>query len=133
MIEFVYVWFILSNGVGYIEPQRVENPPCGIEGGVIGVQIDRVVNPTAVLWPDPLVTGKHCRTNISERVAGLVPGEYHIATTIFSTPMSAEARLLGGLGYYGHDPHITGYWFRHIGETGPEPVKPKDLRKVPGQ
>lgn len=107
----VLVWFILTNGGGYIEPQRVAplDMSCGLDGAVVGVQVDSNVNPGFVTWPDPGIPDKHCRVSIAQRVSQLAPGEYHIATTevpavaAFGQADPSVPRI---------DPHTTGLWQR---------------------
>lgn len=121
-MSFVMVWFILTtpaNGViapGYIKPQDVylTDMQCGLSGAVVGVHVDRIVNPQFVTWPDPFFEGVHCSADISARVAALPLGEYHIATTIvgadlpFGTPVPHVN---------GHDPHTTTSWLRAAAST----------------
>ena len=124
------VWFVftlMANGAepsGYIPPQEVRAPECGRLGLVVGVLVDRLVNPTAVLFPDPTTVGLHCRQDISQRVAALQPGEYHAATT--EMPDSQVP-------YIGVDPHTSLTWTRNsepMTITGP-PGKPTTIRLVP--
>lgn len=115
-MDYVIVWFILTGGMGSIPLLEVRAPSCGRAGAIVGVQVDRVVNPTAVLWPDPQVVGQHCRTDISARVAGLPPGEYHIATTIVT-------KVDGGR-FIAPDPHTSPMWSRRTsGSTPPPPAR----------
>ena len=122
----ILVWFVMTNGSGYIEPLTVQRPQmrCGLAGEAIGVTVDRPVNPTLVRWPDPTVTGQHCEVDIGQRVAALAHGEYHLATTIvgkdvpFGTPVE---------GYIGHDPHTSAKWLRSVTSPG-LPGKPANFR-----
>jgi hypothetical protein len=84
----------------------------------VGLQVDRVVNPSKVLWPDPNVADKHCEQSISERVVGLEPGEYHLATT----ELTDGSRIP----YIGIDPHTSVYWKR-VNGTGVTPKKPSSI------
>lgn len=126
-MELVIVWFVMTGGSGYIAPQDVRPAEmrCGLEGAVVGVKIDRVVNPTVVRWPDPKVVGQHCEVDISQRVNALSQGEYHIATTIVSKMYTF------GVGqpesYIGHDPHTSVAWMRDPHATG-LPIRPSNLR-----
>lgn len=125
-MDFLAIWFILSGGTGYTPPMEVRNPPCGLPGLVVGVLVDRLVNPTAVMWPDPKVPDQHCRIDITQYMAGLTPGTYHIATTEmgkglpFGTPPEP---------YIGIDPHTSVAWTRQIG-AGIVPGKPSNFRVV---
>lgn len=106
---FVTVWFVLSGGSGYIPPLDVHAPLCGRPGAVVGVQVDRTINPTTLYWPDPRVADQHCVVDISAKVAEMKPGTYHNATTIHGkeVPFGTQAER-----YFGHDPHTTVYWVR---------------------
>lgn len=122
-MDKVIVWFILTGGTGYIEPQEVTpaQMTCALPGTVVGVQIDKPVNPSLVLWPDPKTVGQHCRVDIAARVATLKPGEYHIATTIV-----AKTRYFGSKDdkpepYIQHDPHTTANWRRGDANTPGKP------------
>lgn len=98
----------MTNGNGFIPTLDVKpNSPiiqCGINGAIIGVQIDKLENPTKTLWPDPHLVGKHCEVDISARVAALSNGEYHLATTIVDDGTEP--------GYIYHDPHISVYFIK---------------------
>jgi len=124
-MDYIVIWFILTGGFGYIPPQEVRKTDmsCGLEGQVIGVQLDKTVNPTKLYWPDPSIVDKHCVVDIKERVIGLLEGEYHIATTILGDGSSTP--------YIGHDPHTTVLWIRRNG-IGVTPAKPAGL-KIGGQ
>lgn len=131
-MAYVIVWFILTNGSGYRPPLDVKDPPCGIVGPIVGVQVDRLVNPTAVLWPDPKIVGAHCRVDIRDHVEGLAPGEYHVGTTIV-----AKEWIVAGSPpefYIGHDPHTSPLWMRQIGPST-NPARPAGLgiKPRPGQ
>lgn len=130
VMEFVIVWFVMTGGAGYLPPQNVQptEMQCGIDGAVVGVKIDRVVNPSMVLWPDPYVEGKHCQTDISARVATLTQGEYHIATTIVGKSYAWNAPVER---YIGHDPHTSVAWMRDPNPTG-LPPRPTNFR-IPGE
>jgi hypothetical protein len=129
-MAFVIVWFVMTGGAGYIAPLDV--PPsemrCGIDGAVIGVQLDRVVNPSMVRWPDPNVAGQHCQVDISARVATLAQGEYHIATTIVGKAYAWNEPVDR---YIGHDPHTSVVWMRDPNPTG-LPLRPTNFR-IPGE
>lgn len=105
--------------MGYIPPQNVykADMSCGREGTIIGIQLEKTVNPTYVLWPDPSIPGLHCKVDIRDRMIGLVEGEYHIATTIVG----------GEIPYIQHDPHTTVQWFRRNG-IGTTPARPGQIR-----
>jgi hypothetical protein len=108
-MDYVILWFILYNGSGYIEPQKVTKTEmsCGLDGSVVGVQLvgEQVnteglqINPYRVRWPDPGMADKHCIVDIHQRVSTLSPGKYHIATTIVGDGTTVP--------YIGHDPHTT--------------------------
>lgn len=115
-MEFVVVWFILKGGIGFIPPQDVypEHMNCGRAGARV-LSLDRPVNPTRVFWPDPLTPEQHCEVDISQRVASLAPGEYHIATTIIAKTRTFDAPTQR---YFGHDPHTTNQWARSLAAPG---------------
>jgi len=123
-MAFIIVWFIMTApaiGViepGYIPPQNVHlaDMQCGLPGVVEGVHVDRQVNPLKVRWPDPFFDGVHCEADISLSVAALLPGEYHIATTIVGAdlPFGTPAVHVNE-----HDPHTTSTWLRDGGVVPP--------------
>ena len=106
-MEYVILWFILAGGAGYLEPLTVQPPmmSCGLAGAVVGVQVDRLANPTKVSWPDPYFPGVHCDVDIRAKVATLKPGEYHAATTIVSKPCCVP--IAPPASYINHDPHTS--------------------------
>jgi hypothetical protein len=128
-MEKILLWFILTNGSGYIAPQEVlpADMICRQPGPVIGVLFDRPTNPRAVLWPDPVEVDMHCEVDISQRVAGLAHGDYHLATTIiaktrnFGSPNDKPER------YIGHDPHTSEHWQRSLTAPG-MPGGPSNFR-----
>lgn len=125
-MDYVMLWFILVGGAGgYIPPMEVRAPLCGQVGPAVGLAVDRDVNPQAAIWPDPQVPGLHCRVDIRERVAGLAPGEYHLATTeigkLYPFGTAPES-------YIHVDPHTSEDWVRQVG--GNEPRKPATFRVV---
>ena len=124
-MDFIIVWFIMTNGTGYIPPQdvRLTDMRCGIAGAVIGVLVDRPVNPTTALWPDPKIPDQHCEVDISQRVAGLPHGEYHLATTIVGNGKPES--------YIGHDPHTSTKWLRSLTSPG-LPGAPTNFRVIGG-
>lgn len=104
-MNFVMLWFIVTAGINvpsYIEPMSVYTPACGRPGLVVGVMVDRVVNPSEALWPDPVTPGEHCTVDISEKVASLPVGNFYIATTVVE-----DAGLFDGTrrAAIPHDPH----------------------------
>lgn len=138
-MAYIIVWFVMTMpavGViepGYIKPQDVHlaDMQCGLPGAVVGVLVDRQVNPLKVSWPDPFFDGVHCDADISASVAALQPGEYHIATTImgadlpFGTPVPHVNE---------HDPHTTSTWLRDGGTVPPPtPITTGTLRIQPQQ
>ena len=100
-MDFILIWFILTGGNTYIPYQEVHKTDmsCGLEGKVVGVQLDRTINPTRLYWPDPGFENLHCEVFIGTRISGLIEGKYHIATTIIGDGSSTP--------YIGHDPHIS--------------------------
>lgn len=119
----IAVYFILANATGgYVPPQDVPKAtmPCGFSGTVVGVQVDREINPTKVMWVDPFVATKHCEVSIVDRVRTLAPGDYHIATTIMGDGSQIPMNQ--------HDPH-TSPNFKIIRVTG-TPFAPKNLGVV---
>lgn len=127
MLEAILIWFVMTNQAGFIEPQRVEMTAavCGLPGAVVGVQINRLENPSVVSWPDPMVVDQHCQADISARVKDLVPGEYHIATT----ELTKLVAIGTGQPYIGIDPHTTVHWLK---STAPAPVGRPTNVKIPG-
>lgn len=123
---FVIVWFIMTNGSGYIPPQNVQplQMSCGLAGAVVGVKVDRPVNPTRASWPDPRILGQHCEVDINQRVAGLAHGEYHLATTIVGKDYKPGEKPES---YIGHDPHTSDLWLRSLTSPG-LPSKPTNFR-----
>lgn len=135
MLDYIAVWFVflsLASGAeptGYIPPQDVRKADmsCGLPGAVVGVQIDRLVNPSFIEFPDPGFANMHCRASIAARVAGLQPGIYEIATTEMGRiPEPGEVP-----GYIGIDPHVS-VQFTVTTSTGPfTPVAPAAMRVSP--
>jgi len=123
-MEALLICFIMTEGFGYIEPQRVNklDMSCGKPGAVIGIQIDSLVNPTKAFYPDPGFANMHCVTDISQRIQALPQGEYHIATT----ELGDGSRIP----YYGVDPHTSVYFLR-VNGTGVMPKKPSTIRIQP--
>lgn len=127
-MDVILVWFIMSNGTGFIAPQHVDPAAmqCGLAGEVIGVTVDRAINPTLALWPDPRAPGQHCAVDISQRVAALAHGEYRLATTIVD-----KSRHFGDVTVYErfipHDPHTSDPWLRSLTSPG-LPGKPTNFR-----
>lgn len=108
LIPWVTLWFIMTNGSGYLPPMEVRSGDsviqCNITGAIVGLQIDKLENPTKALWPDPYDTTKHCEVDISAKVNSLVDGEYHSCTT-----------QMGVIGVKSHnpiDPHCSVYWIK---------------------
>ena len=113
-MDFVILWFILTNGSGYLAPMEVRLSDsiiqCDIDGTIIGVQVEKLENPNIVLWPDPKNLNKHCKIDISAMISALPIGEYHLATTTVGT--------LGGESYILHDPHTSVYWIKSNNNIG---------------
>ena len=127
-MDYIVIWFILTGGFGYIPPQEVRKTDmsCGLEGQIIGVQIDNSINPSRVSFPDPGFANMHCVVNITKKVAELAtlePKEYHIATTI----MGDGSKTF----YYQHNPHTTKYFIIIKGAPN-YPSKPGQF-KLKGQ
>lgn len=130
-MEAILISFILLGGAGgYIEPLRVNaaDLPCGLEGAVVGIQVDRVVNPTFVTFPDPKVAGKHCQVSIEARVAGLIHGLYEIATTELGAVYSYGPGAVQAPGYIGVDPHVSVEWMRDTTVTTAPAIAPTGFR-----
>ncbi len=122
-MAFVMLWFIMVGGLAeYIEPMKIENPPCGITGAVVGLQIDSAVNPTKVMWPDPFFPGVHCEISIAAKIATLQPGDYTLATTEFTNGK------FGGPAFNGIDPHVSTSWIRSLIDGTPS--KPTTFKVV---
>lgn len=124
-MDYVMLWFVLLGvGGGYIPPVEARTPQCGLLGPVVGVIVDRLVNPTAVLYPDPQTPGAHCQVDVSTRVRALAPGEYQVATTEMMKPVafgtSPAPRIIG------IDPHVSLTWTRagdySVPQTPPPPA-----------
>jgi hypothetical protein len=127
-MAYILIWFIMANGVGYIEPLRVEfaDMKCGLEGTFPGIQLDRPVNPTRMRWADPKATGKHCEIDVAQRVAALAHGEYHVATTVIGADRKfGEVKEYDD--YTGPDPHTSDQWLRSITAPG-LPGRPANFR-----
>ncbi len=124
-MDYVLLWFILHGGAGYIEPLKVQHPPCGVAGAVVGVTFDRAINPTTVTWPDPYFPETHCVIDIRAKVATLPEGTYELATTEVGKggPFGTAVR------YNGIDPHTTQPWVRRPGAATP-PRQPTTFRVV---
>jgi len=125
-MDYVALWFILTGGGGYVPPEDVRAPQCGRPGLVVGVMVDRLVNPTLALWPDPHVVGEHCEVDIRARVQGLPFGEYHLATTemVKALPFGTPPEP-----YIGIDPHTSALWLRlDDGSILPPALPPANLR-----
>lgn len=123
------IWFILVSGnIGYIEPLVVkrEEMVCGLDGAVVGANVNATKNPTVFSWPDPKVVGKHCSVNIAAKLATLPDGEYEIATTEMGAdvPFGTPPEV-----YIGVDPHVSERFTK-----GGSLLSPTVLRVgVPGQ
>jgi len=134
-MDYIVAWFVFlltaagAEPTGYIPPQDVlkSNMSCGLPGAVVGVQVDTLVNPTTILFPDPGIAGLHCTASIAARVQQLQPGRYEIATT-------DTGRLWDGTGvpYIGIDPHVSVEWIRALDSTLPMvPRPPAAIRLTP--
>ncbi len=119
-VNYILIYFILTGGFGYREPQRVDkiDMSCGLEGQIVGVQLDSLVNPSKVYWPDPSIPNMHCIVDISQRIIGLEQGEYHLATSLHQNEKGP---------YILHDPHTSVYFLR-VNGTGVMPKKPGQIR-----
>ncbi len=51
-MKLIIIWFILTNGSGYLPPMELlpTDASCGLPGAVVGVVVDRPVNPSTVTW-----------------------------------------------------------------------------------
>ena len=106
-MNWLAIWFVaLSIDVtGYVPPQGVTLLRCGRPGAVVGIRVNRLLNPTLALWPDPFVADQHCEESIVARVAALAAGEYELATT--------EMGELNAAQWTFHiDPHVSERWRR---------------------
>lgn len=117
----ITLWFILTNGMGYLAPMEipVEALACNFDGAVVGVQIDSRENPQIVSIPAPGNPAKHCRIDVGDRVVGLVEGEYHFATTEMGDGSSKPFAIV--------DPHTSVYWLKSNAPTG-RPPQPTGFR-----
>jgi hypothetical protein len=114
LMPLLVVWFIMTNGTGYLAPQDVDAAAlhCALAGAVpAGVSVDRPVNPLLARWPDPKSPEQHCAVDISLRVAALEPGEYWLATTEMGQPFE-------GALFVGPDPHTSDPWLRSVTDPG---------------
>lgn len=136
MLDYITVWFVFlltaggAEPTGYIEPQAVHKADmsCGLDGAVVGVQLDQIVNPSAITFPDPGIAGKHCRASIAARVMQLQPGTYEIATTemVDSGPFGTPP-----VPYIGIDPHVSVQFTRTDSAAPVPPHKPGTMRITP--
>ncbi len=119
-MDYIVLYFILTNGSGYLPPLDVHkiNMVCGLAGKIIGVHVNSSINPTKAIWPDPGFEHMHCEINISNKVSSLEPGEYHLATT--------EMGDGSGIPYIGIDPH-TSEFFTVVKVSQTVPSKPITL------
>lgn len=117
-MDYIVIWFVwlsLLDGSeppgGYIPPQdvRATDMQCGIDGPVVGVSVDNVLNPTTAIFPDPNVASKHCTASIAARVAALPPGRYELATTEMGLAVPWPGQPPP---YIGIDPHTSVEWVR---------------------
>jgi len=130
-MDYIAVWFVFlltaagGEPTGYIPPQDVRKADmsCGLPGAVVGVQVDSLVNPTTVLFPDPGFANMHCTASIAARVQALPPGEYEIATT----EMGDGTRTP----YIGIDPHVSPRWRRTDSTLPVVPLRPAAIRVSP--
>lgn len=124
-MEYVTLWFILTGGTGYIAPMEVRAPECGRPGLVVGLLVDRKVNPTTVYWPDPKTVGEHCRIDVRQRVAEMPLGVYHFATTEMGKARAWNEPVEP---YIGIDPHTSEEWTRAPMDLEPPSVAPTGFR-----
>ncbi len=122
MLDYVAIYFILTGGSGYRPPLDVRNPPCGIAGAVVGLHVDRPVNPTIATWPDPYFPGVHCEVDIRAYVSQSEPGQYHLATTEMGKSVGFGVPVVP---YIGIDPHTTDFFT--IGNLPPPPASPATI------
>lgn len=112
-MDFIVFWFILTNGSGYLPPMDVRltdnNVQCNLPGAIVGVQVNRLENPTIALWSDPTIPNRHCEVDISIKVASLPNGEYHNCTTIIGKEFPWNIKPTP---YIPHDPHCSVYWLK---------------------
>jgi len=125
-MDYLVLWFILMSADapgGYIAPQevRLADMQCGLDGAVVGIQVDRDQNPTTARFVDPKDSTKHCNANIRNRVMGLLPGRYHLAYTHMGSGTVTT--------WFIPDPHTSESWTRALDGT---PKKPTNV-KVLGQ
>ncbi len=117
LIPWVTLWFVMTNSVGYTPPMEVRVTDtyfqCGLTGAVVGLQINRLEDPTVVSWPGT-TPDTHCEVDVAARVATMPPGEYHFATT--------EMGVIGMSSPYNIDPHTSVYWIRSNNEMAVVPT-----------
>lgn len=126
ILNYVAIYFILTDGFGYIPTQDVHkiDMSCGLPGVVVGITMDSRVNPTKAYWPDPGFPNLfHCVVDISQRVVGLQQGEYELATTDMGELEDPLPFII--------DPH-TSVKFLRVNGTGTLPKKPGTIR-IQGQ
>jgi len=127
-MDYVALWFVLTGGGGYVPPMEVRAPICGQAGLVVGVLVDRLVNPRTVFWPDPKTVGEHCRIDVAERVVSMPFGEYHFATTEMGKLPAPGTWGTNQEHYIGIDPHTSELWRRVPMDLEPPSVAPTGLR-----
>lgn len=114
-MDYIILWFIMTNGSGYLPPMDVRPTDsviqCNISGAIVGVQVDKLENPTKVLWPDSQLADKHCEVDVAAKVAALENGEYHFCTTIMGKPIMPDNSHMKYV-YIQHDPHCSVYFLK---------------------
>lgn len=84
-MEYFVIWFIMTNGTGYLPPLDVKFDSaivkCDLPGNAVGVELNSLENPTRVKVVDPHDATKHCEVDIREKMLTLAVGEYHLAHT----------------------------------------------------
>ncbi len=122
MIGSVVLWLIMTSGSGYIEPMTLDpaRMRCGLPGVVVGVQVDRLEDPTVARWVDPQDPNAHCDVDVAARVAAMPMGEFHFATT--------HVRAAGdAVPYLSPDPHTSRLWMRSGRVPDPPATTPEQV------
>jgi hypothetical protein len=125
MLDYVALYFILTGGSGYRAPLDVYTPACGKPGLVVGLLVDRLVNPRMVLWPDPKTVGEHCEVDVAAYVLALETGEYENCTTEMGKAIGWDAPRVP---YIGIDPHCSLLWRRDAGDVTPPSTAPTNFQ-----
>lgn len=127
-MEYLVLWFVMTAGPSIpnsIAPQDVRAPQCGQVGLIVGVIVDKLLNPTTAFFPDPHDAAAYCSQDIRPRVAALPPGEFHLATTEIGDGSRQP--------YIGIDPHTSLTFIRDSAPLPDSLMPPGRIRIIPLQ